>query len=121
LPLGITYYCFEFLLFTFEEELSVFFSSFITSFRNSSSSFDADNLTCGTTSSLAASIESLLNFAYSSSPLSTFEWIVYRHHFSLTRWLMNLILKPIQLHFNFDEEYPGINSLKGKSYYKSSD
>jgi hypothetical protein len=27
---------------------------------------------------------------------------------------MNLILKPIQLHlFNFDEEYPGINSLKG--------
>jgi hypothetical protein len=54
---------------------------FITSFRNSSSSFDADNLTCGTTSSLAASIESLLNFAYSSSPLSTFEWIVYRHHF----------------------------------------
>jgi hypothetical protein len=36
-------------------------------------------------------------------------------------WLMNLILRLIQLHlFNLEEEYPGIN-FKGKSDYKSSD
>jgi hypothetical protein len=57
------------------------FSSFSTSLLPLNSSSDADNFTCGTTL-LDASMESLLNFAYSSSPLSTFEWIVYRHHFS---------------------------------------